>query len=139
MALTPGAATAFKPPKQSAKPAAASGVAPVQVGGVKFPGKINPKLAASILPPVSQMAGGLPAKTAGMREAAIGASIAAVFGKIISSVPVLGKFLTKNPMMHDAVLGAAIAEVIHRQAQPAPAADDKTPEEEDGANAWKLQ
>jgi hypothetical protein len=124
MALTPGADKAFKP---TAAPAA--GIKPQQVGGLKFPGKINTKMAMPTLPATAPS------------NPALGAMLGLLFGRVVTHVPGVNKLLT-NPMLRDAAIGAAIVQAMSllKQQNTDPAAEIYNPRPDDPAqNGWNLQ
>jgi hypothetical protein len=128
MSLLPGAPAAFK-----AKPAAAVGVKPQQVGGVKFPGKIDTSKIGRMLPrlPIT--------KQAAIGNAALGAMFAALFGRVSAAIPGVRDFLAANPHLRDAALGAAVAEALSRHNEPEEGRDVYTQRPDAPANGWKLQ
>lgn len=132
MALTPGAHTAFK---AGPKAQAASGpsIKPQQVGGIKFPGKINTKMASPILPALPATAPSNPA---------LGAMLGLLFGRVVTHIPGIRNMLS-NPALRDAAIGAAIVQAMsymEQQKSNDPAADIYSPRPADPAqNGWNLQ
>lgn len=121
---TPGAATAFK-----AKPAPATGIKPQQIGGVKFPGKIDPSKIGSAAPQLKISALGNPA---------LGAMFGLLFGRVANAVPGLRNMLS-NPALRDAAIGAAIGTMLdeqHEQQSPNPYNPRPSPPQ---AHGWNLQ
>ncbi len=101
---TPGAVTAFKP-----QAAPAANIKPQQIGGVKFPGKINPsKIGSASIVPIKLAAPNLP-----LHNPALGAMLGLLFGRIASNVPGVSSMLS-NPLVRDAAIGAAIAQTLKK-------------------------
>lgn len=124
MALTPGATEAFKP-----KAAPAPSIKPQQVGGLKFPGKINTKMAMPELPATAPS------------NPALGAMLGLLFGRVVTHVPGVSSLLS-NPMLRDAAIGAAIVQAMSllKQQNENPAAEIYNPRPDDPArNGWNLQ
>lgn len=133
MALTPGAHTAFRAgPK--ALPVAGPSIKAQQVGGVKFPGKINTKMASPALPSLPATAPSNPA---------LGAMLGLLFGRVVTHIPGIRNMLS-NPSLRDAAIGAAIVQAMsymeQQQRTNDPAADIYNPRPADPAqNGWNLQ
>jgi hypothetical protein len=141
MGLAPGAPSAFKGNRQTAKqqiiPAATgkaalpAGTAPTAGAGV--PEKLGSKLAA---PSLESMATSNPA---------LGAMFGLLFGRVMNNVPGL-KSMLSNPGLRDITLGAAVAGMVAKirenGQQNGPQSDIYNPRPEDHEqlpNGWKLQ
>lgn len=127
MPLTPGAQSAFK-----AKPMPASGIKAQQVGGVKFPGKINTSKVAALLPALPMT------KHAAIGNAALGAVFAALFGRVSAAIPGVANFLAANPTLRDAALGAAVVEAVHRSQAEEHDGPDQYVQRPSLPNGWGL-
>lgn len=125
---TAGAVTAFKP-----QPAKAVGVKPTQVGGTKFPGKIDPNLSAKV-------GFKLAAPTLPITNPMLGAAFGLLFGRAANISPQIRDALS-NPAIRDATIGAAVAtaleEIMDRKDPDAPPVFNPRPAPPQ--NGWNLQ